>query len=113
MGKAEDVIFGRRMDPSHEPQSGAVEGQVVAISAAGMTFTIKSWDGGKHLFGPAPWPKDRLIDFASDTGNLVIGGTPYPHTHHATAVETVPVKGDRCLVIFTDDGPWVIGWWPK
>lgn len=40
-----------------------------------------------HRYGPCPWPQR---------------GT------------TLPVRGDRCLVTFSDDGsPWIIGWWPS
>ena len=109
----DSVILGRRSDPDEVKLSGIVEGQVVAVTAAGMTFKISDWDGGKYIFGPAPWPKDRQIQFVSDAGTLNIGGTPYPHTHDGTAKETQPVAGDRCLICFTDNGPWVIGWWPK
>lgn len=48
------------------------------------------------------------------------------HTHPGSAspashdhAETVPVNGDRCLVLFPAgdnggvQGPWVIGWWPS
>jgi hypothetical protein len=69
--------------PQSEPAGGApLEGTVVSVSSAGMTFTIDSWDDGQYLFGPAPWTQ--------------IGA---------------PVAGDRCLVVFADTEPWVIGWW--
>lgn len=78
-----------------------VEGEVYDVTPAGMRFTIKSWDGGKHVFGPAPWPMSR-VEAASDGGPL--------HDH----AETVPAPGARCLVLFLGGGvdrPWVLGVW--
>lgn len=83
---------------SAESQNTFVEGTVVAVTPAGMTFRVKSWDGGKHVFGPAPWPMSRVESS---------GG----HDH----AETLPAAGARCLVLFLGDGisnPWVIGVWP-
>lgn len=75
-----------------------VEGKVHAVTAKGMTFTVPAWDGGKHVFGPAPWPMSR-VEVASS------------HDH----AETVPARGARCLVLFIGGGidrPWILGWWP-
>jgi len=107
MGKVDDVVMGRRGGVEREALSGIVEGQVVAILSTGITFTTKSWDGGTHLFGPAPytWPAATVTD------NGTLGGSP--HTHTLPIPANKPVKGDRCLVVFTDNGPWVIGWWPS
>lgn len=85
-----------------QDQNTFVEGTVVAITAKGMTFRVKDWDGGKHVFGPAPWPMSR-VESASD-------GDP-SHDH----AETKPAAGWRCLILFLGEGisnPWVIGVWP-
>ena len=69
-----------------EDENTFAEGQVVATSAAGMTFTVRDWDDGAHVFGPAPWPK----------------------------VGSPPAAGARCLVLFLGadvSRPWVIGVW--
>lgn len=79
-----------------------VEGSVVAVTAAGMTFRVKEWDGGKHVFGPAPWPMARVQPTNDGSG---------AHDH----AETVPTAGWRCLVLFLGEGisrPWVMGVWP-
>lgn len=79
-------------------QNTFVEGSVVSITAAGLTFRVKEWDGGKHVFGPAPWPMSRVESASA-------------HDH----AETKPSAGDRCLVLFLGSGisnPWVIGVWP-
>jgi hypothetical protein len=153
----ESVLLGVR--PNVRPDPGGAtftEGEVDHVDADGMYFTIPSWDKGKFLFGPAPWPMSRV----EPTGLIVTVGTgtepdhaAHGHgTHHHTAAgspttddavpgtalshaghthpgeatpavhdhsETVPVKGDRCLVLFpsgSNNGvqePWVIGWWPS
>lgn len=79
-------------------QNTFAEGSVVAVTPAGMTFRVKDWDGGKHVFGPAPWPMSRVESASA-------------HDH----AETVPAAGSRVLVLFLGDGisnPWVIGVWP-
>lgn len=40
------------------PISGAsvIEAQSHSLGAGGLYFTVDAWDGGKHVFGPAPWP---------------------------------------------------------
>lgn len=83
------VIFGTTPGaPASTPVGGGpVEGTVIAVSADGMTFTIDSWDDGEYQFGPAPYP------------TYLIGAVG-------------PAAGDRCLVVFADIEPWVIGWWP-
>lgn len=87
-----------RASASPESPDVFVEGSIVAVTAAGMTFRVKDWDGGKHVFGPAPWPMSR-VESASG------------HDH----LETTPSAGARCLVLFLGSGignPWVIGVWP-
>lgn len=84
--------------PSALESNTMVEARVHDVSSTGMRFTIPSWDGGKHVFGPAPWPMSRV--------------QPYDTHDHA---ETVPTAGSRALVLFLGDGisnPWVIGVWP-
>lgn len=69
------------------PGCSIVEGECLSVAPEGMYFTVKSWDGGKHSFGPAPWPQ---------------------------TAET-PTAGARVLVLFLDAGierPWVLSWWP-
>lgn len=85
-----------------QDQNTFVEGTVVAITPAGMTFRVKEWDGGKHVFGPAPWPMSRVQPYPVEPPN---------HDH----VETPPAAGWRVLVLFLGEGisrPWVIGVWP-
>jgi hypothetical protein len=104
----ERVVFGNHPDPDGEPEpvdTVVVEGVVKSVDTKGMMFTVPTWDGGKYEFGPAPWPKVFNTQFTTTSVEL--------HTHDATATETLPVKGDRCLVVFPGGVPWVIGWWPK
>lgn len=78
-----------------------VEGRIKGVSPAGAMFTIPSWDGGKHEFGPAPWPISAV-----EPG----GGEAHDHTG------TPPPAGARALVVFVGDGignPWIVGWWPS
>lgn len=89
-----------RIPRSSSPQesNSYVEAQVHDVTPAGLRFTVKDWDQGKHVFGPAPWPMSRV-----EPASL--------HDHP----ETVPTKGMRALVLFLGDGidrPWVIGVWP-
>lgn len=66
-----------------------VEGECLSITSDGMYFKVPEWDGGRHSFGPAPWPK--------------------------TALAEQPVAGVRVLVLFLGGGvgnPWVLSWWP-
>ena len=68
--------------------SSFVEAEYSRMDSNGLYFTVKSWDGGKHVFGPAPW----------------------------TVTTPAPVSGDRVLVLFLGAGverPWVLGWWPS
>lgn len=94
-----DAWLPYRVPASSQQGSGTfVEAEVFDVVPAGMRFTIPDWDGGKHVFGPAPWPMSRV-----ETAQL--------HDHS----ETVPAKGSRVLVLFLGDGvdrPWVIGVWP-
>lgn len=81
--------FLQALSPATAPPQESpsiVEAQVHDVTAAGMRFTIRDWDNGKHVFGPAPWPM----------------------------TQTIPTKGARALVVFVGGGidrPWVLGWW--
>lgn len=91
-----------------EQQNMMAEGRVLDITAAGMRFTVPDWDGGKHVFGPAPWPMSR-VEPVDHTHPL--GGSSASHDHP----ETVPARGARALVLFLGEGierPWVLNWWP-
>jgi hypothetical protein len=85
------------------PRNTFVEGQVYDVGPAGMRFTVKDWDGGKHVFGPAPWPMSR-VEPVSD-------GIDPAHDHP----ETRPTAGARVLILFLGEGidrSWIVGWWP-
>ena len=111
------------MLPYRAPRSGAtqtnvvVEGRVHDVGPAGLRFTVPDWDGGTHVFGPAPWPMSRVeieAQHSHPVSHSMGGGpaSPVPHDH----AETVPQRGDRALVLFAGDGianPWVVGWWPR
>lgn len=86
MSRLEDVVLGRTPLPKSPQEQGPMEGVVENITAAGMFYTIPSWDS-TLLFGPSPYPTYQ------------IGARG-------------PVVGDRCLIVFADTEPWVIGWWP-
>lgn len=93
-----DAFLPYRSPGRSQNQDTFVEGSVVAATPNGVTFRVKNWDDGRHLFGPAPWPLSRVES---------AGG----HDH----VETPPLAGWRCLVLFLGEGisnPWVIGVWP-
>lgn len=98
------------------PRTGltAVEGVVHSVVAAGLRFTVPDWDGGIHVFGPAPWPRSLVEPTALVTQSA---GDP-AHTHADEAhdhVGSTPVVGDRCAVLFIGNGidnPWVVGFWP-
>lgn len=93
-----DAFLPYRVPTSPKEANSYVEGQVFDVTPAGMRFTVKDWDDGKHAFGPAPWPMSR-VEVASQ------------HDH----AETVPTRGTRCLVLFLGGGidrPWIIGVWP-
>jgi hypothetical protein len=82
-----------------------VEGEVYDVSSAGMRFTVPAWDGGKYLFGPAPWPLSQ-VEPINDGGD---GAATHDHAG------TSPARGARCLVFFVGGGidrPWVLGVWP-
>jgi hypothetical protein len=88
-GKLDRVIFGVDPDPEPAPVDEVImEGVVYSVGAGGIKFTVPTWDNGTYLYGPAPYP-------------------PY-----AVGIHAAPVKGDRCLVMFPNGEPWVIGWWP-
>lgn len=91
------LLGGQPRAGSAHPGFSVVEGRVHAVTAAGVIFTVPDFDGGKHRFGPAPWPRS-LVDVAA------------AHDHEGTA----PTINARCLVIFVGTGvdtPWVVGWW--
>lgn len=97
------VLAGPEFGPPPRTEVTAVEGVVHSITASGMRFTVPDWDGGTHVFGPAPWPRS-LIEPTSVGDHGV-------HDHEGSP----PVTGDRCAVIFIGNGidnPWVIGFWP-
>lgn len=101
MSSFEDVIFGRSTQPRVTPTPPA-EGRVLSVANDGMRFTIPTWDSGRHVFGPAPWPATVVVEHTSADDT---------HTHEVVQ----PKPGDRCLVVFVGIGiknPWVIGWWP-
>ena len=101
-------VMGGRGTPRKGPVGPAapVEGVVKAYSAAlGVSFTVPDWDGGTHVFGPAPWHRGAAAPTDADGG-----GTEGPHVHAAAA----PVPGQRCLVVFVGSGierPWVVAWY--
>lgn len=112
-----ETFLGAVARPAAQVQeNNLAEGRVEAVTARGMTFTIPGWDGGRHVFGPAPWPVGRVQPAehshpvtAPDGSTSTAGATT--HTH----ASTVPTRGARCLVMFLGSGvenPWVIGWWP-
>lgn len=101
-------------------QNTFVEGEVWDVTAAGLTFTVREWDGGRHKFGPAPWPVSR-VEPADHTHSVSVsdtysgGGSGTAETTQHDHVETEPRRGNRCLVLFVGAGverPWVLGWWP-
>jgi hypothetical protein len=67
----------------------AFEGTVardVADEGDLMMVTLRDFDEGRQLFGPCPW-MPRNAD--------------------------LPLRGDRCLIVFSDWGdPWVVAWLP-
>ena len=82
------------------------EGQVFDVSSAGMRFTVREWDGGRHIFGPAPWPRAQVEAVSHSHPD----GAAVSHIHS----ETVPARGARVLVLFRGHGvenPWVVGVW--
>lgn len=103
-----EALLPYRVPRSARPNTGPnqfVEAQLHSVTAAGLKFTIKDWDGGKHVFGPAPWTMSRVEPAPQDYA----GGT---HDH----LETAPTAGARLLVLFLGEGvdrPWVLGWWPS
>ena len=98
-----------------QQQNTFVEGLIADLSSSGARFTVPSWDGGKHVFGPAPWPMSRIEPeqlHMHPVSHTTGGGPaqPVPHDH----VETKPARGARCLVVFVGNGienPWILGWW--
>lgn len=123
MGALERVILGTSEEPEPDTSARVVEGVVRSVNADGLKFTVPDWDDGKYVFGPAPWPKSRTEPNHSPgvmAGATAVGDHgahdhgPHVHADH-DHVETVPSKGDRCLVVFVGDGienPWVVQTWP-
>lgn len=76
-------------DDDPRPPLGAYAGEIAADAEVDepVPVTLGAFDGGLHLFGPCPWmPRGDVL----------------------------PTRGDRCLVVFDDDGaPWVIAWEPS
>lgn len=111
-----EVLGGQRGGRPHREPPTIVEAEAISTTEQGVTFTISSWDGGVHRYGPAPWTMSRIEPVEGhqhsdpDAPTGVEGG----HDH----VETTPQAGDRLLVVFVWSGveqrrvPWVIGWWP-
>jgi hypothetical protein len=92
-----DVMLGRQADPDDPEDSSPrmFEGKVIGVDADGVRFTIPVWDGGKHEFGPVPYP------VWTDAGRALLG----------------PQKDNTCLVVFLGNNsdvdsqtPWVLGW---
>jgi len=93
-----DLFAGRSTRRTQPSSPQIVEGLIKSVTADGAYFTVPTWDNGKHVFGPAPWPKSAVEVTSA-------------HDHEATT----PPAGSRCLVVFAGTGiesPWVIGWWP-
>lgn len=101
MSKMEKVILGAQARQSgDEDVDQFAEGIIKAVKPEGATFTIPDWDNGKHVFGPAPWPRSLA--------KPIVGGDG--HTHETSE----PPVGSRCLVLFVGAGvdrPWILGWW--
>lgn len=103
MNKMERVILGAQARESVDEMDMFVEGRVRSTTPEGAMFVVPNWDGGKHLFGPAPWPKSRVEP-------KDLGGELGSHDHAATE----PPVGSRCVVVFVGAGvdrPWILGWW--
>lgn len=101
------AVLGGRGRPSRVPPAASlpVEGKVKAVTAAGVTFTVADYDGGKHVFGPAPWHRGAAA--ATDADGP---GGEAAHVHTAAP----PPVGARCLVVFVGTGverPWVVAWY--
>jgi len=95
-------------------QNTFVEGVILDVTSGGARFTVPDWDGGRHVFGPAPWPVSRVepTDHSHSVSHSMGGGPAETVTHdHA---ETRPARGARCLVVFVGEGierPWILGVW--
>lgn len=102
MNKMEQVIMGGLARDPQEEMDQFVEGKIKSITSDGAMFTVPDWDGGTHVFGPAPWPVSRVEPAAVADLGL--------HDHDGTK----PPAGSRCLVVFVGTGvdrPWILGWW--
>jgi hypothetical protein len=67
----------------------------IAEDASSVTdplyVTVDAFDGGRHRFGPCPWPS--RVD--------------------ATGAAMLPNKGDLVLISEDDkEQPWILAWWP-
>lgn len=100
----ESVVSGQRRRAA--PQAALpMEGVVRSVAAAGVSFVVPDYDGGRHLFGPAPWHRGSAAATDADGG-----GTDPAHVHTAAP----PPVGARCLVVFAGgsiERPWVVAWW--
>lgn len=92
MSAIEDLIAGRRtgstLQGGSTPGLRLVEARVRTVTAAGVTFISHEFDGGRNLYGPAPYTQ---------------GITPGPQA------------GNWVLVAFLGTGidrPWIVAWWP-
>ena len=88
---------------SRGPQRGTIR----EVTPDGVMFVIDSYDKGKHVFGPAPYPRYGT-EPAGDHG-----GHPGASGNHDHAW-TEPQPGQDCLVVFAGEGiedPWVLVWW--
>lgn len=98
----DDAMLPYRLPRSKVQANLFAEGRLLDVSSAGARFTVPEWDGGKHVFGPAPWPLSRV--------EPAVVGVDGAHDHEAT----VPPRGARVLVLFLGAGverPWILGWW--
>lgn len=86
-----DLLLGRTPgDEDNSDQATFAEGRISSFSEAGAMYTVPSWDDGKFIFGPSPYPTGATIEV-----------------------------GFRCLILVpVSDGesvvePWIIGVWPS
>lgn len=92
--KVANALGGGHRASRPTPPAGVTmtEGIVVDVTPEGVRFTVPSFDGSAHLFGPCPLaltgPLDE--DWAADA------------------------PGSKCLVAFVpgSDAAWVVGCWP-
>lgn len=84
----EKLVPGRQR-PANVRIPKIIIGRVLGVTPAGLRFTIPSWDGGRHAWGPCPWPSWSQV---------------------------APTPGDRCFIIFIrereGETPVCVGWEP-